>query len=78
MAESIRKVVVTWSSWADLIPERSRLEGYEDLEFLISDDKDEIVAQSWPTRMWHLSGRGTRTCSGRRVSCDGYTRLAVA
>ena len=32
MAESIRKVVVTWSDWADLIPERSRLEGYEDLE----------------------------------------------
>ena len=44
MAESIRKVVVTWSSWADLIPERSRLEGYEDLEFLISDDEDEIIA----------------------------------
>ena len=45
MAESIRKVVVTWSSWADLIPERSRLEGYEDLELVISDDKDEIVSE---------------------------------
>ena len=44
MAESIRKVVVTWSDWADLIPERSRLEGYEDLEFVISEDKDEIVS----------------------------------
>ena len=44
MAESIRKVVVTWSGHRDLILERSRREGYEDLEFLISDDEDEIIA----------------------------------
>ena len=45
MTERIRKVAVTWSGWADLIPERSRREGYEDLEFVISDDKDEIVSE---------------------------------
>ena len=45
MAESIRKVVVTWSGWTDLIPERSRREGHEDLEFVISDDEDEIVSE---------------------------------
>ena len=44
MAESIRKVVVTWSGHRDLILERSRREGYEDLEFIISDDEDEIIA----------------------------------
>ena len=36
---------MTWSGHRDLILERSRREGYEDLEFLISDDKDEIVSE---------------------------------
>ena len=45
MTERIHKVVVTWSGWTDLIPERSRREGHEDLEFVISDDEDEIVSE---------------------------------
>ena len=44
MIEHISKVVVTWSGYRDRILERSGREGYEALEFIISDDKDEIVA----------------------------------
>ena len=44
MTESISKVVVTWSGYRDRILKRSGLEGYEHLEFLFSDDKDEIVS----------------------------------
>ena len=44
MIEPISKVVVTWSGYRDRILERSRREGYEALEFIISDDKDEIVS----------------------------------
>ncbi len=44
MTDSIGKVVVTWSGHRDRILERSRREGYERLEFLFSDDKDEIVS----------------------------------
>ena len=44
MTEPIRKVVVTWSGYRDRILERSRREGYDRLEFLFSDDKDEIVS----------------------------------
>ena len=44
MTERIKKVVVTWSGYRDRILERSRREGYEGLEFLIGDDKDEIVS----------------------------------
>ena len=45
MIERISKVVVTWSGYRDRILERSRREGYEDLEFIISDDKDEILSE---------------------------------
>ena len=44
MTEPISRVVVTWSGYRDRILERSRREGYEHLEFLFSDDKDEIVS----------------------------------
>ena len=44
MTEPIRKVVVTWSGYRDRILKRSGLEGYGHLEFLFSDDKDEIVS----------------------------------
>ena len=44
MTERIKKVVVTWSGYRDRILERSKREGHEDLEFLIGDDKDEIVS----------------------------------
>lgn len=44
MTEPISKVVVTWSGYRDRILERSRREGYEHLEFLFSDDKNEIVS----------------------------------
>ena len=44
MTEPIRKVVVTWSGYRDRILERSSREGYERLEFLFSDDKDEIMS----------------------------------
>ena len=44
MTERIKKVVVTWSGYRDRILERSKREGHEDLEFLIDDDKDEIVS----------------------------------
>ena len=45
MTGLIEKVVVTWSGWKDLIPLRARREGYEDLSFVFSDDKDEIVTE---------------------------------
>lgn len=44
MGTRIRKIVVTWSGWRDRIVERSRRDGYAHLEFVFSDDKDEIVA----------------------------------
>ena len=44
MTERIKKVVVTWSGYRDRILEWSKREGHEDLEFLIGDDKDEIVS----------------------------------
>lgn len=44
MGTSIRKVVVTWTGYRDRILEWAKREGYEHLEFLFSDDKDEIVA----------------------------------
>ena len=44
MIERISKVVVTWSGYRDRILERSRREGFEHLAFVISDDKDEILA----------------------------------
>ncbi len=44
MTERIKRVIVTWSGYRDRILERSRREGFEDLEFIISDDKDEIVS----------------------------------
>ena len=44
MTESINKVVVTWSGYRDRILKRSELEGYGHLEFLFSDDKDEIMS----------------------------------
>lgn len=44
MTESISKVVVTWSGYRDRILKRSGREGYGHLEFLFSDDKDEIVS----------------------------------
>lgn len=45
MTASIRKVVVTWSAWRDLIVERARSEGFDRLSFVFSDDKNEIVEQ---------------------------------
>ena len=44
MTEPISKVVVTWSGYQDRILQRSKDEGFERLEFLFSDDKDEIVS----------------------------------
>jgi len=44
MTESISKVVVTWSGYRDRILKRGELEGYEHLELLFSDDRDEIVS----------------------------------
>ena len=44
MTKPISKVVVTWSGYQDRILERSRREEYERLEFLFSDDKDEMVS----------------------------------
>ncbi len=44
MTGPIRKVIVTWIGHRDRILERSRREGCERLEFLFSDDKDEIVS----------------------------------
>ena len=45
MTASIRKVVVTWSGWSEIIPERATREGLDRLTFTISDDKAEIVSQ---------------------------------
>ena len=45
MTASIRKVVVTWSAWRDLIIERARSEGFDYLSFIFSDDKREIIEQ---------------------------------
>ncbi len=44
MTERIKKVVVTWSGYRDRILERAKREGYEHLEFVFSDDKNEIVS----------------------------------
>ena len=45
MTASIRKVVVTWSGWSEIIPGRATREGLDHLSFTISDDKNEIVSQ---------------------------------
>ncbi len=69
MADSIRKVVVTWSAWRERILEGARREGFDRLGFFISDEKGEIVAEladadaafvaAWDPEM-HRAGRKLR------------------
>ena len=44
MIERIKRIVVTWSGHRERILERSGREGYEHLEFVFGDDKDEILS----------------------------------
>ena len=41
--DAVRKVVVTWGSWKDRIPAKALAEGFGDVEFVISDDRAELL-----------------------------------
>jgi phosphoglycerate dehydrogenase-like enzyme len=43
--ETIRKIVVTWDAWRDRILSQAKAEGYGDVSFFISNDRDELIRE---------------------------------
>ena len=42
---TVRKVVVTWDGWRDRILSRAEMEGYDDVSFFISGDREDLMRE---------------------------------